>query len=57
MNATGEADPFGSQDGGTDPFNCSPPSSDLALVSRTTVKHSDNVMICPLWSRLKCVNY
>ncbi|XP_062280974.1 epidermal growth factor receptor substrate 15 isoform X3 [Scomber scombrus] len=31
MNAPGEADPFGSQDEGTDPFNCSPPSSDLAL--------------------------
>uniref|UniRef100_A0A8C9YM65 Epidermal growth factor receptor pathway substrate 15 n=1 Tax=Sander lucioperca TaxID=283035 RepID=A0A8C9YM65_SANLU len=27
-------DPFGSQDGGTDPFSCSLPSSDLAVVSR-----------------------
>uniref|UniRef100_A0AAQ4R653 Epidermal growth factor receptor pathway substrate 15 n=1 Tax=Gasterosteus aculeatus aculeatus TaxID=481459 RepID=A0AAQ4R653_GASAC len=31
----GDADPFGSQDGGADPFSCSLPSSDLAVVSRT----------------------
>lgn len=35
VNAMTEADPFGSQDGGTDPFSCSPPSSDLAVVSRS----------------------
>lgn len=33
MNAAGEADLFGSQDGTTDPFSCSPPGSDLAVVS------------------------
>lgn len=38
MNAAGEADLFGSQDGTTDPFSCSPPSSDLAVVSRLAVK-------------------
>nr|XP_033477606.1 epidermal growth factor receptor substrate 15 isoform X2 [Epinephelus lanceolatus] len=31
VNAIGEADPFGSQDGGTDPFSSSPVSSDLAV--------------------------
>ncbi|XP_042336881.1 LOW QUALITY PROTEIN: epidermal growth factor receptor substrate 15 [Plectropomus leopardus] len=31
VNAIGEADPFGSQDGGTDPFSCSSSSSDLAV--------------------------
>uniref|UniRef100_UPI0037E77DF0 epidermal growth factor receptor substrate 15 isoform X2 n=1 Tax=Semicossyphus pulcher TaxID=241346 RepID=UPI0037E77DF0 len=31
MNAIGEADPFGSQDGATDPFSSSPPNSDLAV--------------------------
>ncbi|XP_034738560.1 epidermal growth factor receptor substrate 15 isoform X1 [Etheostoma cragini] len=31
VNAIGEVDPFGSQNGGTDPFNCSLPSSDLAV--------------------------
>ncbi|XP_074525208.1 uncharacterized protein eps15 isoform X2 [Halichoeres trimaculatus] len=31
VNAVGEADPFGSQDGGTDPFSCSSPNSDLAV--------------------------
>lgn len=40
VNAMTEADPFGSQDGGTDPFSCSPPSSDLAVVSRPSVKSS-----------------
>lgn len=50
MNAPGEADPFGSQDGGTDPFNCSPPSSELALVSWTRIKFSDKVIICLLWT-------
>ncbi len=44
MNATGEADPFGSQDGGADPFSCSPPSSDLAVVSRPAVKPGHNVL-------------
>ncbi|XP_041862620.1 epidermal growth factor receptor substrate 15 [Melanotaenia boesemani] len=31
MNTAGEVDLFGSQDGETDPFSCSPPSSDLAV--------------------------
>ncbi|XP_028444204.1 epidermal growth factor receptor substrate 15 isoform X2 [Perca flavescens] len=31
VNTIGEVDPFGSQDGGTDPFSCSLPSSDLAV--------------------------
>ncbi|XP_071343892.1 epidermal growth factor receptor substrate 15 isoform X2 [Trachinotus anak] len=31
VNAMAEPDPFGSQDGGTDPFSCSPASSDLAV--------------------------
>lgn len=44
MNAIGEADPFGSQDGGTDPFSCSPPSSDLAVVSRPAVKPGHDVL-------------
>uniref|UniRef100_UPI003AAFC371 epidermal growth factor receptor substrate 15 isoform X2 n=1 Tax=Centroberyx gerrardi TaxID=166262 RepID=UPI003AAFC371 len=36
VNAQGEADPFGSQgSGGEDPFNCSPPSSDLAAKDTT----------------------
>uniref|UniRef100_A0A8C2X3H2 Epidermal growth factor receptor pathway substrate 15 n=1 Tax=Cyclopterus lumpus TaxID=8103 RepID=A0A8C2X3H2_CYCLU len=30
-HATGEADPFGSQEKGADPFSCSLPSSDLAV--------------------------
>lgn len=34
MNDVGEADPFGSHDGGTDPFSSSPPSYDMAVVSR-----------------------
>lgn len=34
MNDVGEADPFGSQDGGADPFSCSPPSYDMVVVSR-----------------------
>ena len=33
MKTEGEVDPFSSQDGVTDPFSCSPPSSDLAVVS------------------------
>lgn len=45
VNATGEADPFGSQDGGTDPFSSSQPSSDLAVVSRTAVTPSQPVLI------------
>lgn len=32
-----EADPFGSQDGGTDPFSCSAASSDLAVVRNYSV--------------------
>lgn len=44
MNAAGEADPFGSQDGGTDPFSCSPPNSDLAVVSWHAVKLVHNVL-------------
>ncbi|XP_034557970.1 epidermal growth factor receptor substrate 15 [Notolabrus celidotus] len=31
INTTGEGDPFGSQDGGADPFSCSSPNSDLAV--------------------------
>ncbi|XP_037554025.1 epidermal growth factor receptor substrate 15 [Nematolebias whitei] len=31
LNVSGEVDPFCSQDGRTDPFSCSPPSSDLTL--------------------------
>ncbi|XP_068599520.1 epidermal growth factor receptor substrate 15 [Brachionichthys hirsutus] len=31
INTSGEMDPFGSQDGGTDPFRCSSPSADLAV--------------------------
>ncbi|XP_041646782.1 epidermal growth factor receptor substrate 15 [Cheilinus undulatus] len=31
MNTVGETDPFGSQDGGTDPFSCSQVNSDLAV--------------------------
>lgn len=38
VNNMAEADPFGSQDGATDPFSCSPPSSDLAVVSGPRVK-------------------
>lgn len=34
LNAAGEADPFGAQEGGTDPFSCSSSSSDLAVVSK-----------------------
>lgn len=34
VNASADADPFGSQDGAPDPFSSSPPSSDLAVVSR-----------------------
>nr|XP_057928940.1 epidermal growth factor receptor substrate 15 isoform X3 [Doryrhamphus excisus] len=30
-NSASETDPFGSQYGGTDPFNCSPPTTGLAL--------------------------
>lgn len=44
VNTTGEADLFGSQDGTTDPFSCSPPSSDLALVSRLAVKLGRSVL-------------
>lgn len=43
MSTTGEADLFGSQDGTTDPFSCSPPNSDLALVSRLAVKPGPGV--------------
>ncbi|XP_017262830.1 epidermal growth factor receptor substrate 15 isoform X2 [Kryptolebias marmoratus] len=35
VNTSAEVDPFSSQDGGTDPFSCSPPSSDLALKDST----------------------
>ncbi|XP_065811973.1 epidermal growth factor receptor substrate 15 isoform X3 [Labrus bergylta] len=35
MNATVEEDPFGSQDGGTDPFSCSSPNSELAVKDST----------------------
>ncbi|XP_029904722.1 epidermal growth factor receptor substrate 15 isoform X2 [Myripristis murdjan] len=37
MNALGEADPFGSQGsrGGADPFNCSPPSYEMAVKDTT----------------------
>lgn len=38
MTSTKEADPFGSQDGDKDPFSSSPPSSDLAVVSRPANK-------------------
>lgn len=38
----GEVDPFGSQDGGTDPFSSSPPSSDLAVVS-DHLKHLNTI--------------
>lgn len=43
MNASGESDPFGSQDRGTDPFSCSPPSSDLAVVSKLSAKPGHNI--------------
>lgn len=44
VNATGEADPFGSPDGGTDPFSCSPPSYELAVVSRPAVQPGHNAL-------------
>ena len=50
MNAAGEADPFGSQDGGSDPFSCSPPSSDLAVVSMPAGKPGQGVF-SPKFSR------
>nr|XP_057928939.1 epidermal growth factor receptor substrate 15 isoform X2 [Doryrhamphus excisus] len=34
-NSASETDPFGSQYGGTDPFNCSPPTTGLALKDTT----------------------
>lgn len=34
MNTAGEADPFGAQDGGADPFSSSSSNSDLAVVSK-----------------------
>lgn len=43
MNPTGDKDPFGSQDGGADPFSSSPPSSDLAVVSKLVVTLPDLV--------------
>ncbi|XP_072295555.1 epidermal growth factor receptor substrate 15 isoform X2 [Eucyclogobius newberryi] len=36
VNSLREADPFVSQDGKSDPFSCSPPSSDLAVKDTTT---------------------
>uniref|UniRef100_A0A8C2X3H9 Epidermal growth factor receptor pathway substrate 15 n=1 Tax=Cyclopterus lumpus TaxID=8103 RepID=A0A8C2X3H9_CYCLU len=41
-HATGEADPFGSQEKGADPFSCSLPSSDLAVVSRPDTAASND---------------
>lgn len=38
VNTSGEVDPFSSQDGGTDPFSSSSPTSDLALVSGSSEK-------------------
>lgn len=55
MNATGEADPFGSQGGGADPFSCSPPSSDLAVVSRLDVKPGPSVLTPKLNGRLLAI--
>lgn len=37
MNTAGEADPFGAQDGGADPFSSSSSNSDLAVVSKKVV--------------------
>ncbi|XP_033847933.1 epidermal growth factor receptor substrate 15 isoform X2 [Periophthalmus magnuspinnatus] len=36
VNALNEADPFGTHDGKSDPFSCSPPSSDLAVKDTAT---------------------
>lgn len=42
--ATGEADPFGTQDEGADPFNFSLPTSDLAVVSGPAVQMGLDVL-------------
>lgn len=43
MSTAGEADPFHTQDGGTDPFSSSSSNSDLAVVSKKKVALTTNV--------------